>query len=389
MRLLVVRDEASAVVDRFALIQGGREAVVVPSTEQAPTGGGFDAALVDVGSAREGLEVARRLRGRDPNCPTVVIGTEEPTGAELPDGVWLLLRPFTLADLDRRLRELTAATIEAEEPDPGLLSRLFGRHSEPPQPTSSDRNTEPATDAAGVRADADAAHPAPDIVEPLADEPEAHRDPPADASRPVDKPRVHRRLRATPDPSVVPDEIAGAVQAARDLVTFLGRNPRSVDRPTFAAHVLDETDARLVADVISLWAAEPAGGYALLAAAGAGDRLARSARVTEGQRLFSEIRDRSDAVLITGARAGHPALEGIPVDPTPTVLAVALRAGHELEGVLLVGGDDLRTDDRDRLAALAQRAGPQLRLARLVETLRHDRLVVLPEEERVEGGPRH
>lgn len=134
MRLLVVRDEASAVVDRFALMKGGREAVVVPSTEQAPTGGGFDAALVDVGSAREGLELARRLRDRNLDCPTVVIGTEEPTGADLPDGVWLLLRPFTLADLDNRLRELTeaarqreAATREADEPERGLLGRLLGR----------------------------------------------------------------------------------------------------------------------------------------------------------------------------------------------------------------------------------------------------------------------
>lgn len=128
----------------------------------------------------------------------------------------------------------------------------------------------------------------------------------------------------------------------------------------------------MVAERISMWA-PLGGGYELLAADGP-EPLPRSAEVAEDQRLFSEIRTRSDAVLLTGVTAGSGPLEGVPGARGPTLIAVALRDGPDLVGILTASGEDLRVDDRDRLAALGQRAGPQLRLAGLVERLRSDRL---------------
>ncbi|MBW3665714.1 MAG: hypothetical protein KY469_21685 [Actinobacteria bacterium] len=396
MRLLVVRDETSAVVDRFALTHGGREVVAVASPDEVPGGeGSFDAALIDIGSARQGLDAARQLRSRGLDCPTVVLGAEEPTGADLPDGVWLLLRPFSVADLDKRLREVTQAARERETTtgrndaaDSRLLGRLFGRRTDTSAPASSDRADEAEphvrTDSAAPGSE-EPSDPQDDIRHPVGQTSEDVISTPAEIQ---DELRVHRRLRGTPDPSAVPSRIAGALQSARDLVNFLRRNPQLTDRRTFAERVLEEAEVRLVTDRTSLWVPRSPGGYELLASSGR-HRLGIPAEVDEDQPLFDEVRTRSDAVLITNAVAGAPPLDDIPGDAGPTVVAVALREGADLVGVLMADGDDLRLDDRDQLTALAERAGPQLRLAGLIETLRTERLMVLPEEERAEGEAGH
>lgn len=98
----------------------------------------------------------------------------------------------------------------------------------------------------------------------------------------------------TPDPAAVPDEIAEVRRAAERLLDHLRRHPNVGDRHRFGEQVLQEADARVVAERISMWA-PLGGGYELLAADGP-EPLPRSSEVAEDQRSFSEIRTRSDAV---------------------------------------------------------------------------------------------
>lgn len=126
MHILVVSNDASLAV-ALSLTAENREIVSVRSAgEVAPEGAAnFNGTVIDVGTTYGGLQVVSELANAGVAAPFLLLGDVE---APMPHpGMHLLVRPFTLEQLDERLSYLTGWPEEASQvPFNGRPASRFG-----------------------------------------------------------------------------------------------------------------------------------------------------------------------------------------------------------------------------------------------------------------------
>ncbi|MDQ3931404.1 MAG: hypothetical protein M3252_00990 [Actinomycetota bacterium] len=344
MRILALTEDASFA---FALSQLPLEhdVVAVDSIEQL--GGqdlSFQVALVDLGTTRRGLVGASDVIRSGVSAPCLVVGDENPIelAVQLARNASVLVRPFTLDELDARLEELMIAAHGRKE---WSGTRVGAR-------TAADG------DGGGMEL---AASAGPAVTVPSG----------PSGDRPVG--RVEFRMREAepldPEGRARTEWTSSLLEETAQLERFLDRVPEVVDRRAVAGRLLDMVEGNLGPLVSVVWVPEEDGGYAALASR----RLESDERVPFDQSLFLSFETNLDAVLVSCLDPmQHPAA-GIPGIRGDTLIAAALRNGQALQGVVMAAGNGYTDFERDQLLRLALESVPALAVAEVFERLRSRR----------------
>lgn len=332
MRLLALIEDASLAIG-LSQMPFGHDIVAIDSIDQLEGHDlSFQAALIDLGTTRRGLVGASDVIRSGVSVPCVVVGDENPIemAVELAPDVSVIVRPFSLEEVDARLEELATFALQLVQ----------------------------AETAAGGDAGAT------DLAEP------------GDAAeRAAPGTRVEFRMRET-EP-LDPEDQARIERAERlldegvQLERFLDRVPEVLDRRAVAERLLTMVEHTLRPLVSVLWVPSEEGRYEVLAAR----HLESDEHVPFDQALFLSFETNLDAVLVVQVDPLQHPVAGIPGLRGDTLIAVALRVGEALRGVVVAAGNDYTEVDRDQLQLLAVESAPALGMAEAFERLRARRRV--------------
>lgn len=355
MRILTLTDDASLSVT-LSQLPFGHDVVAIDSVDQLEEHDRFfHVALIDLGTTRRGLVGASDVIRSGVSAPCLVLGDEKPIelAVELAPDASVLVRPFSLEELDASLEELAAAARDRERAD--LETELAAEPAsawEPGPPDVAVSSGPTATVAASVSSEPVPPHVGPPHVE-------------------------FTVLRAEPLDPQEQTRIAWAenlLAEAAHLERFLDHVPEVVDRRAVAERLLErvEHDMRPLMSVV--WVPDDEGRYEALAER----RLDSDERVAFDQSMFLSFETNLDAALVSRVDPSQHPLAGIPGIRGETLLAAALRVDDALQGVVMAAGTAYTEADRDRLQSLAVESAPALALAQVVERLRARRLPGVP-----------
>jgi hypothetical protein len=440
-----------AVTDSTALVIGltcaptDWDVLCRPTTEAAPGELAEAAVLVlDLGTAAAGLDLfaavtaaraemggERRRRNVDA-ARAVVIADDEPVGS-LPDGATVLLRPFTLPQLQDAIGALlepprpgapdagdqettTAADVADREADESgstagepLATRLFGRIATTPAPDEAPPLTgEDALEDVPLPADPPANVSPPTAGQPddeLADDELADDDDPPEPARRSDHSELHGVVYLTPDllagpPTQrpqrwlarrqrrVPEEqgrlrerLAAVLAATAELERLIEQVPLLGSLDDLAQAIVSDLATQFEADTTALWRAIP-DGWEVQAHLGLTAHEA-TWRVPFDHPLFGELDATGGAILIDPVDVVQATVAGIGGAHTQSLMAAAIAVGPGRFGILVVGRDrPLTPRDLDHLIDLVTEAALGLAVAEQLARLRGPAVRIdLPEPE--------
>jgi hypothetical protein len=267
----------------------------------------------------------------------------------LPPGVELLLRPYTLPDLQQVIGDLLPAATEDVRDDGAVgASEVDGV----------------AVGAVEVRDDGTAGPTAAALPEP----PQRVIDltaPSAPASR--DGRRRQRWFaRSRPQPSEAEGRfrarVASVLAATAELERLLDEFPLLASVDGFAHAVVDDLATRLAADTVAYWRWYE-DGWKVLSHRGL-THLEASWVVPHDHPLFAEIDAAGGALLLDPVDAAQAAVAGIGGAHTESFMAAALAVGPGRFGILAVGRNrSLSEADLETLVEEAAEAAPGMALA--------------------------
>jgi hypothetical protein len=316
-----------------------------------------DVLVLDLGDTDAGLELLTSADALVPppdgGRPTgvVVLGDGAP-GQALPLGVEVLLRPYTLTDLQQVIGALLPAASADDGDDDGSVLAV------------------PAEEGVGVAdsgvevVDDGAARPAPS--------PPETRERVIDLTAPSgpadhDAPRRQRWFaRSRPQPSEAEGRfrarVAAVLAATAELERLLDEFPPLASVDGFGRAVVGDLATRLTADTVAYWRWYE-DGWKVLAQRGL-TRLEASWVVPHDHPLFAEIDAAGGALLIDPVDAAQAAVAGIGGAHTESFMAAALAVGPGRFGILAVGRNrPLSEADLETLVEEAAEAAPGMALA--------------------------
>jgi hypothetical protein len=376
-----------------------------------------DVVVLDLDSMETGFDLVPS------GARTVLIGDNVPD-EELPDGAAVLLRPYTLPQLQDLIEELLRPAPGAEaddgpsdalsEPVPAvdaaaanstthpprrshsapLAVRLFGRITTkaaddlPSDALAADRGgqgeeeavpSSPAVSASEVAPEtgADATDQVDPVVEPVID---LTKLPAAASSSQRPSRRLSRRQRRTgPGEAQLRERLAAVLAAISELERLVEQVPMLNSLDDLAEAIVGDLHAQLEADTVGLWRLGTEG-WQLLAHRGLTPHESRL-RVPLDQPLFAEVDHAGGAMLIDPVDAVQAAVAGIGGAHTESFMAASIAAGTARLGILAVGRNRPLTEgELDRLVDAASEAAPGIAVAEQLARLRGPTEVKVPEQ---------
>ncbi len=324
MRILVLTDEASLAI-ALSQMPFGHDVVAIDAIEQLEGHDlSFQVAIVDFGSTRRGLVGASDVIRSGVNTPCLVVGDESPIelAVELAPDANVIVRPFSLEELEARLEELATLALQMRQQDVGSenLSRRALGQAKTALPPGNFRRRETQ---------------------------------PRDREHQARVERTEHLLRET-----------------AQIERFLMGAPEVLEPRAVAERLLGTVEHVLRPLVSALWIPDRGGGYEALAAR----HLDDDARVSFDQSLFLSFETNLDAVLVVQPDPLQHPVAGIPGIKGGTFIAAALRTGDALQGVVMAAGDGYTEVTRDELQLLAAETAPALAVAEIFERLRSRQL---------------
>ncbi|MFN2556651.1 MAG: hypothetical protein ABR592_07220 [Nitriliruptorales bacterium] len=342
MRILVLTEEATLAI-ALSQMPFGHDIVAVDSIDQLEGHDlSFQVALVDLGTTRRGLVGVSDVIRAGVSTPCLVVGDESPIdlALELAPDASVILRPFSLEELDAHLEELAVLALRMRQAD--LETEISAEGALTPD----DDDTAVLVDHTEAAAAA-ASSLVPQRIDFRSREPQ-----------PLDREHQARIERTE-----------GLLDGAAEVERFLEQAPEVVDRRAVAERLLESVEQRLWPLVSALWIPREGGGYEPLAAR----HLDGDEHVPFDQSLFLSFETNLDSALVAHADPSQHPVVGIPGVQGGTLIAAALRVGEALQGVVIAGGDGYTEADRDQLQLLATESAPALAVAQAFERLRSRR----------------
>jgi hypothetical protein len=373
-----------------------------------------DVVVLDLGSVEAGFDLIPVGDAR-----TVLIGDHVPNGV-LPEGTVVLLRPYTLPQLQELIERLlnpapvteqdAGPTAELSAPLPAvgpavadstsgspnddpsapLVARLFSRIAGEAQDALPSANRPAGSDEQCVEGPAvvappevpseagaepnDSIGPAVERVIDLTKLPEAA----SSTGRPTRRFARHSR-RSGPTETQLRQRLAAALAAISELERLVEQVPMLNSLDDLADAIVVDLAAQLGADTVGLWRLGTEG-WELLAHRGLTPHESRL-RVPVDQPLFAEVDHTGGAMLIEPVEAVQAAVAGIGGAHTDSFMAASIAAGTARLGILAVGRNRPLTEpDLDLLVDVASEAAPGIAVAEQLVRLRGPAEVKEPEQ---------
>lgn len=349
MRILALTEDASLAV-ALSELPFLHDVLAIGSVEQLEGHDlCFEIALVDLGNTRRGLVGASDVIRSGVIAPCLVVGDESPIelAVELAPDAGVLVRPFSLDELDARLVELAAVPRDLWQVDSETELRAERAGAER-NPAGLQTRASP-TEAAAADGWGD------------------------DIRREVEF-GVREAEPLDPEKQARTESTLSVLAELVQLERFLDQVPEVIDRRAVAERLLEQVEHAMSPLVSVLWVPGEEGHYEALAAR----RLDGDERVPFDQSLFLSFETNLDAVLISQVDPLQRPVAGIPGIRGETLIAAALRVDEALQGVVMAAGTGYTEVERDQLQLLAVESAPAFAVAEVLERLRARLPVVIP-----------
>jgi hypothetical protein len=401
-RIVAVTDSTALVIG-LTCLSNAWDVTCQPTTTPAPSVSGDepDVFVLDLGSTQAGFEelglpiTAADERGSagtaediapQASARAVIVGDDEPRWP-VPADVTVVLRPYTLDQLEEAIGELLSRPEAGSEPVDVVESREPPLPSPPPTPEQElvpterdERDRTPMTTRlfgsvitpsppAGKQSET--VHAAEEVID-LTQVPT-----PAEADRPH-RWFARRQQRVSAREVALRERLASVLSATSELERLVQQVPMLASVQALGAAIVEDLATRLEADTVGLWRwAED--GWNVLAHHGL-TALEATWHVPHDHPMFSEVDAAGGAILIDPVDAAQAAVAGIGGAHTESFMAASIAAGPGRFGILAVGRNRPLTEtDLDSLVEVASEAAPGMAVAEQLARL--SELAAVPDPE--------